>query len=273
MTNINDLRDLVNEIKSDFYPDKKFYPKEKIWLKKFLPEHIFLSGQFLEQISIFKNIYIELSGGYHSTTTVLLFHELKFKNIFLLHNDTKLQYKECMDNIHKLINITDYPIIFIKPFHKRKLSDIMKESFRNIEIAKGKHNYRDYFKCCRILKKQASKSWINKNLLDNSVIISSLLPYESFNRQMRLYELKKQNTYLRFHKTQNCFKGYPYRDYLYGHRNYSRKIYEVLFENKLREYELNINHSGCKICPIRIMNPKLLEKNDCSIKYNRIFNN
>jgi len=239
---------------------------------KFCPDKTFLPVHFLKQISEFKHIYIELSGGYHSSNTVLLFYELGYKNCFLIHNNTKLQYKECLDNIQKIIQITDYPIIFIETFHKRKISEIMKKSFQNIEKAKNKHNYRDYFLCCRILKKQASKSWINKNLLDNSIIISSLTPFESFNRQMRLFELKKQNTYIRFHKTQNCYKGYPYRDLLHGHRDYSRKVYEPLFELKLHEYNLNIKHSGCRICPIRVLFPNMLEINDCSIKYNKIFN-
>ena len=87
-----------------------------------------------------------------------------------------------------------------------------------------------------------------------------------------IYELKKQNTYIRFHKTQNCYKAYPYRDLLYGRRSFSRKIYEPLFELRLQEYNLNIIHSGCRICPIRILFPNMLEINDCSIKYNKIFN-
>ena len=149
----------------------------------------------------------------------------------------------------------------------------MKESFQNIEKAKlHLKNYRDYFNCCNILKQTRNHKWNNDYLLDNSIVISSLIPYESYNRQMRLFELKKKNTYVRFHKKQNIFKAYPYRDLLIGNRLYSRNLYDKLFENKLNEYKLNIKHSGCRICPIRVLFPKMLTEKDCSIKYNEIFN-
>ena len=89
---------------------------------------------------------------------------------------------------------------------------------------------------------------------------------------MRLFQLKKQNTYIRFHKNQNIMKGYPYRDLLIGHRKHSRKLFDILFENKLNKYSLHLIHSGCKICPIRVLFPNMLTENDCSIKYNAIFN-
>lgn len=236
-------------------------------------QEIKLPEQFLQEISKYKTIYIEISGGYNSTITAMLFHKLGYKNIGLIHNNTKLQYLECLENIQKVIYFTDYPIIFKEPKLKKKMSIIMKESFKNIELAKNNlKNYRDYFSCCKILKQKRNHKWNDDYLLDNSIVISSLTPYESFNRQMRLFELKKQNTFIRFHKSQNIFKGYPYRDLLYGNRIYSRKIYDKLFENKLKEYNLNIVHSGCRICPIRILFPIMLTEKDCSIKYNKIFN-
>jgi len=88
---------------------------------KNLPEHIFLSAHFLKEISTFNNIYIEISGGYHSTITSILFYELGYKNIGLIHNDTKLQYKECLDNIQRIVYITDYSLIFKNPNLKRNL--------------------------------------------------------------------------------------------------------------------------------------------------------
>ena len=236
-------------------------------------QEINLPEQFLQEISEYDTIYIEISGGYNSTITTILFYELGYKNIGLIHNNTKLQYIECLDNIQKVIFLTDYPIIFKEPILKKRMSEIMKESFQNIHIAKNNlKNYRDYFPCCKILKQKRNHKWNDDYLLDNSIVISSLTPYESYNRQMRLYQLKKQNTYIRFHKSQNIYKGYPYRDLLIGHRIYSRNIYDKLFESKLREYNLNIKHSGCRICPIRVMFPEMLEIDDCSIKYDKIFN-
>ena len=233
-----------------------------------------LPKQFLKEVNKFDNIYIELSGGYHSTITTILFYELGYKNIGLIHNDTKLQYLECLENIQKIVYLTDYSLIFKQPnLKKRTMNSIMKESFQNIEIAKlHLKNYRDYFICCKLLKQKRNYKWNNDYLFNDSVIISSLTPYESFNRQMRLFELKKLDTYIRFHKSQNIYKAYPYRDLLNGNRKYSRKIFDILFENKLRNYNFNIKHSGCKICPIRVIFPIMLTDKDCSIKYDKIFN-
>lgn len=237
-------------------------------------DKIELPKQFLNEISIFENIYIELSGGYHSSITAILFYELGYKNIGLIHNDTKLQYLECLENIQKIVYLTDYSLIFKHPSFKNKtMSMIMKESFQNIEKAKlHLRNYRDYFSCCKLLKQTRNYKWNNDYLLDNSIIISSLAPFESYNRQMRLYQLKNNNTYIRFHKKQNITKGYPYRDLLNGNRKSSRFYYNNLFGIKLNEYNLNLKHSGCRICPIRILFPDMLSKNDCSIKYDKIFN-
>lgn len=234
-----------------------------------------IPNKFYQELSAgkFDNIYIELSGGYHSSYTALNFFKKGYK-CFLIFNETYLEYQETKENIQKIIKITDYPINVIKPNLKpyKNIHDLMKASFEGIEKAKKTKDYRDYFPCCKKLKKQPAKNWISKNLLDNSVVISSLTPYESFQRQMRLLELKKQNTYFRNHKTKGCIVGYPFRDLLYSNRKYTRKIIEPIFEAYLLKFNLNIKHSGCKICPIRIINPIMLEKNDCSIKYNKIYN-
>lgn len=232
-----------------------------------------IPAQFFREIENFKHFYIEVSGGYHSTYTVLEFYRKGFKNVYLLNNRTYLEYMECKQNIDKLIDLTSYPINIIYPNFKNgtTMNSLMRKSFKNIELATGKKNYRDYFPCCKVLKKYPAKSWIRKNLLDNSVVISSLTPYESFQRQMRLFELKKQNTYIRNHKTKGCKVAYPYRDLLRGNRQFTRRVIEPIFEAKLGMYDMNIKHSGCRICPIRIMNPIMLDLNDCSIKYNELY--
>jgi len=120
-----------------------------------MKREIILPEQFFEQINDFKSIYIEVSGGYHSSNTVLSFYEKGYKNIGLIHNDTKLQYSKCLDNIQKLIYITDYSLIFKQPnLKKKKMNEIMKESFQNIEKAKlHLKNYRDYFFVVKFLNK------------------------------------------------------------------------------------------------------------------------
>ena len=205
-----------------------------------------LSHKFLYEISDFDNIYIEVSGGYHSSNTVLLFYEYGFKECILFNNITYLEYSECKANIDLLLKLTSYSLIQTKPnFRKYEtMNNLMKESFQNIDKAKQKINsgklwYRDFFPCCKILKKYPSYSWLKNNILPNSVIISSLTPYESFQRQMRLYELVKQDTYLRFHKTKNNYVAYPYRDLLYGGRKNSRKLFEIIRDFPVEDIIIN----------------------------------
>ena len=45
-------------------------------------ENLSLNEQFLKEISHYKHIYIEVSGGYHSNHSVLQFHELGYKNVY-----------------------------------------------------------------------------------------------------------------------------------------------------------------------------------------------
>lgn len=207
-------------------------------------------GNFLREINEFDYIYVPFSAGYHSTTSVLKLHDLGYKNVFLLHNKTYLETRYVLDLIQEIVFKTDYPISFIEPNkHGLRIGQIIRKSMEQIpqiiqDFRENKHNYRDHIICCKYLKKSSSRKWYTKNLLDKSksVIISSLCPYESYNRNMRLTELRKKNTYIRLHqKFGNVYYAYPFRD-----------IYSVRpFHNYLISKGIFPEHSGCVICPIR----------------------
>lgn len=221
-------------------------------------------------------LYIECSGGFHSSSIVLKMYELGFTDITLVFAQTYLEFEETLENIDKIIEITKYDKFVIYPHYTKKypnLKELLRYSFSNIEKIKNQpgsernKNYRDFFPCCKILKKYPM-SKIHKVISDNSLIFSGLTPYESFNRYIRLRELRNKNTFFRFHKTQNILKCYPFRDLIINKsRIYSRNYFDMIFIAYLKKYNLNISHSGCKICPIRVLFPKMLNNNDCSLTY------
>jgi hypothetical protein len=157
--------------------------------------------------------------------------------------------KSSMKTMQLLQQKTNYQYIETEPDLKgEKVWDIMKRSLQRIpevieDIKKDRTKYdRSKFECCRKLKKTPGKKYY-KILPLNSVIISSICPFESSNRNRRLTELKRQNTFLRWHKTNDITYAYPFRD------QRSKKP----FLPYLRSIGFTkVEHSGCVICPILI---------------------
>lgn len=210
--------------------------------------------QFIEEITPFETIYCHVSGGVHSTASAYLLKDHGFENVSLIHNLTYLEYPECLNLIQKIIYDTGYSYNVIPPNLKgKRMSEIMRESFLAIpKIKKGlengtikSDNVRDYIPCCKTLKKTSSRIWYTKNIdKDSSVVVMAICPYESKNRKRHLTELRKKKTFLRLHKTHgNVYHAYPFRD----------AYNEYPFYKYLKNKGLTPMHSGCQICPIRII--------------------
>lgn len=212
---------------------------------------------FLDEISTFRTIYCLISGGYHSTTASLLLKDHGFENVILLHNKTYLEMPHVLDLIQDIIYRTDYAYIETEPTLKDKnVGQIIKESLDKIpEIIKcfeeGKGNYRDFIPCCKLLKKSPARKFYTKEIdKENSIVISSLCPFESRNRNKWLTERRKINTYIRLHKKMgNVWYAYPFRD------NYSDRP----FHEYLMSKDIIPEHSGCIKCPIQIAYTKFKE--------------
>ncbi len=214
-----------------------------------------LSGDFLEEISDFKTIYCLISGGYHSSSAALLLYDYGFKNVCLVHNRTYLEFKHALNLIQDIIYRTDYSYIQTEPnLHGKRVGQVIKESMNKVDdivqyLTDNKINYRDLIPCCKILKKSPSRKLYTKELdKTNSVVISSLCPFESKNRARWLKELRNKDTYLRLHKKfGNVWHGYPFRD-----------IYSNMpFHFYLLSKGIVPEHSGCVICPIQSAYEKL----------------
>ena len=218
------------------------------------------TGQFIKEISDFRTIYCDFSGGYHSTTSALQLDDSGFENVVLIHNKTYLETKYCLDLIQKVIYMTDYPYILIDPKEyglKERIGDIFRDSLKKVpEIIKKFQcneslNIRDIIPCCRKLKKAPSRRFYTKEIdKSNSVIISSILPHENQNRRRRLKELREKGTYLRLVKKKgNVWYAYPWRD-----MHSDRPFHDYLWTKGIMP-----EHSGCVMCPIQIAYKKWKE--------------
>ena len=209
-----------------------------------------LPGKFLDEISNFKTIYCLISGGYHSSSAALLLYDYSFSNVCLLHNRTYLEQKNSLNLIQDIIYRTDYSYIQTEPNLKgKRVGQIFKESLDKVDLIvdcfmKNKRNYRDFVPCCKKLKKGPARKFYTREInKKNDVVISSLCPHESKNRNFWLTELRNKNTFIRLHKKfGNVYHAYPFRD-LYS----DRPFHEYLITKGIMP-----EHSGCVMCPINI---------------------
>lgn len=222
--------------------------------------------QFIDEISQFENIYCLITGGFNSSTSAFLLKDYGFKNVILLNNKTYLEEPIPLKTMYMVSELTGYPLIRTEPNLKERPGKILAESFEQwrveaaVEDMKNIRNtYRDKIPCCRKLKKTPGKKWFKENKLHfcRDVVISSICPYEGgalSNRWARCKELRVWNTFLRFHsKMGGVWYAYPYRDF-------TKKRHEQEFYYYLRDKGIMPEHSGCNICPIRVI--RMVKRNE-----------
>lgn len=206
--------------------------------------------KFILEIKKFKRIYCLISGGYHSTSTAYLLKDYGFKDVVLLHAKTYLEMKHALDTIQKVIYNTDYAYCEIEPNLKNKrVGQIFRESLEMIPqiveyFKQDRQDYRDLIPCCKLLKKSSSRKFYTREIdKKHDVIISSLCPFESVNRNYWLKELREKDTYIRLHKKfGNVYYAYPWRD------TWSDRPFQEYLISK----GIMPEHSGCVMCPIQI---------------------
>ncbi len=229
-----------------------------------------IPDQFWKEIEPFENKIVLVSGGKDSTVTALEFHRKKIQ-CYYLHNDTGLTMKESRATLDKLYEHTKGNVIdFIKvkaqdylnalvskkpnyPYPTVKL--VLNNAFENLqrvqETMENKGRYdRKLFLCCNRLKKQPSNWYLRENksrfLPEKTVLIMSIAAHrkESKQRRIRLAEIRKQESFLRFHKSNGLWYAYPFRDLFK-----EQLITDYLINNDFGD----VISSGCAICPILLL--------------------
>jgi len=122
---------------------------------------------------------------------------------------------------------------------------------------------RKLFLCCNRLKKYPFTWFWKKHKdqfpLEKTVFISSIAPYESKQRRLRLIELRKKNTYIRYHKSNGFYYAYPLRDL-----KDRTEIIKILNKHNFNE----VRGSGCVLCPVLLLFNMAKEDLNVTLKLN-----
>lgn len=221
-------------------------------IQKLLVHELPLKEKFLQELELFNRIIVSVSGGVDSTAVALELHRRGYK-CELLWNNTMRSMKESRETIAKLANYTKWPLhITIAFANQKKLTKQMREYVRKIieeDLKYEKHGLR----CCYHLKEKPLKLFFRsmKNNL-NVINISSIAPYEGQQRRLRMIELRKKGTFIRYKRVEEIFFGYPLRDFTHGYHG-------KLAENYVKNYKdfRDVKSSSCHTCPVVAMFVKL----------------
>jgi 3'-phosphoadenosine 5'-phosphosulfate sulfotransferase (PAPS reductase)/FAD synthetase len=236
----------------------------------------------LRKINKFDVILLTVSGGIDSTYTALQFlKERDFikPEIILVHNNTGMRIKSQVHTLNKLREDfkQDYQLWrekdkissegqkisktrrnkFLCPYIENYVEitpkvknsfQIVKDSFKFMDKAKelvrlGKYN-KNVFPCCNILKKDPFKQWLQKQELENALLVYSYTRSDSQQRRGFLANKRSQNDRFHYSKERDIMCYYPLRDV------YKTNIREELLQD-LRYYDTK--PSGCSVCPILVL--------------------
>ena len=193
---------------------------------------------FWDEISVFNEYLIPVSGGVDSTYIYQIFKErgLKFS---LFWNNTGRSLPSARE-VLSVIFSEGYPFDITYPYHDQKM--ITEKTRAAVEkiLKTGKYHKPP---CCYYLKEAPYIKWMKKHTGENTVVVSGLAPYEGSQRGMRLGQLRNWNTFLRFKKVENRWFAYPLRDCT--KRNTKQKMRDFLYERGL-----DVKQSSCFTCPV-----------------------
>jgi 3'-phosphoadenosine 5'-phosphosulfate sulfotransferase (PAPS reductase)/FAD synthetase len=139
----------------------------------------------------------------------------------------------------------EYTALAAKAYLEEKPFYYIKKSFLNIPKAlelldKGKYS-KKVFPCCYYIKHKPFELWLRKDDHSKDVVISSIRPGESHQRQIFLGTLRKQKTYFNYHRRFKIMYYYPLRD---------MKGIDVHRALQPGQLFWNTEKSGCRVCPI-----------------------
>lgn len=201
----------------------------------------------------FEKIFVLVSGGIDST---YLYEKLKksySKRVYPVNCFNPYEQSKTLSLIAK-----DPNFIQIKPGKKFNYANILKESFLKIPEAMklrkaGKYN-KKVFPCCYHIK---HKAFLNDKqfLEENTVVISGIKHGDGTQRRIWLTQMRNGTNVNNMNENKPTFfhrhkKGqlycYPFRDY------FKREIPEICIRRLRKKYP-DLNHSGCKICPVLVV--------------------
>ena len=225
-----------------------------------------IPDKFWKEIEHFENKIVLVSGGKESSAIALEFWKRKVPCYYMHYNtgltmptsraSLKKLYEHTKDNVIDFItiNASDYLATLNPPTSVKKVIDSvfekMDEMLKDKESSdKARKNWRRHqLVCCDLLKKNPAQWYFKENKenfpVDTTVRILGLSKYEGHYRSLRLTELAKANTFLRYQKAKKGWYAYPLRD------TYSPKTVPRYLE---RNGFGDVKSSGCSLCPVLLI--------------------
>lgn len=214
--------------------------------------------EFWKEISVFTRYVIPVSGGIDSTIIVHEFHNRGIQ-VELLWNNTRMSMPTARRTLSWIFRITGYPFYITYPDHDQKM--ILQKTRKIVEKIVtgewGRKYKRNDLPCCYYVKKAPTKKWYKENTDQETLVINGIAGYEGEQRQTRCGTLRKNNTFLRYHRTFKVWMAYPLRDYTSP--NFDGPFLEAYI--RTTPYS-ETRHSGCFTCPIPAMFEHLMIEKD-----------
>lgn len=211
-------------------------------LSKYLEiEEKIIPEMFWNEISIFSRYIIPVSGGVDSTVIVDEFIK-KGLDFELVWNDTRRSLETARFSLARLFE-SGYPFYITYPKkNQREITLETKEAMKKIVSGEVEYN-KKRIPCCRYLKDEPQARFLKEYTDSEYLIISGLAGYEGNQRQWRMYELRKNNTFLRFKVHEKRWFAYPLRDY-------TTKKDGIFLKHYGKNLPYKAVRSGCHTCPI-----------------------
>ena len=201
----------------------------------------------------FAKIFCLVSGGMDST---YLYDKLKKSygsKVYPVNCYSPYETSETLNQIAK-----DPNVIQIKPAEGLNYGEILKEAFLKLPEARklkkeGKYS-KKIFRCCYYIK---HKAFLKDPLFqeENTVVISGIKRGDGTQRRIWLTQLGQgrepcnqsegKPTFFHKHKSGQLY-CYPFRDYKW------RELPDICIR-RLRKKYLNLDHSGCQLCPVLVL--------------------
>lgn len=221
-----------------------------------------LPAQYYQELERFQDIVVTVSGGIDSTAIALDLFERGYK-FTMLYNNTGRCMKSARETLVALFKLTKMPFIITYPYVDQKsITEKTKDELIKF-FESGKIYNKKMFSCCRLLKEKPYLDWIRKNRDQSIVFILGLARYEGMNRRIRLIQIMKQNTFLRFKKIEKSWFIYPLRDW-------KDEKFLVDYVRSHPGFE-NATHSGCVICPVLTLF-EIPGEEERTLRSQRVFN-
>ena len=201
----------------------------------------------------FKKIYVLVSGGFDSTLLYEYIYHFFPETTYAVNCYNPYENSKTLNHFKKLPNF-----IQIKPDKQYDYKQILINAFYQLPMAFEKYKKREYYKklfgCCYFIK---HKAFLKDKMFkeDRSVVISGIKWGDGRQRRIFLSQMAKGSFKSLEVKEPTFFlKHKGGQLYCYPFRNFKKQLLPSDIIETLKIKYPNLDHSGCALCPVLILN-------------------